>query len=518
MNSRLKQWLLLVSVLVLLGTPLSVLFAQKTVELSMPIPGFPSTLTLCNEVKGILKCDGIARYIVNAYQWLIGFTLILGVIALMFGGTIWILAGGSEKRITQAKGVIKNSFVGMLIALFSYLALWTISPNLVQFRPLTIPTVEKIDIQLEKFEDYTEEGYSVGDFEHIKFSKKAGKDIEDGKVDAKLLETIKLIDTPGTSLLVNTLVTGHEPKTKHEDGRGADIQGDPSDLVQAANVILNQEEGVKASQGRHVVTELFLGLPGAKGALLNTLKQDGEEKEDAVFVNQSEFQTKYQEVYNNHGGSRLHMHIGVRKTGVGKSSPITVEEKKTKSHDFTTNPGRCGVTNPPTKKTRIILHHSAGLDSASGCNAVRSYDNLCKTWDVVDCHYWVRTTGAVVGPCIPIGETSKFCAGGANEGSISIEIVDKKKQEFTHAQISAVANLIKQLSVQESIPLKNDTSNLAAGVFSHANLCALVPNSPSQKKNKIDIAENIFEAILKEAGGTYLPNQPRCGSQSGTIK
>ncbi len=90
----------------------------------------------------------VPTYISTIYRWGVGFTLILGVIALMFGGTVWVLAGGSEKRVGQAQGIIKNSLVGIFLALGSYLFLWTISPNLVQFRPIILSQVKKIKLAL----------------------------------------------------------------------------------------------------------------------------------------------------------------------------------------------------------------------------------------------------------------------------------------------------------------------------------------------------------------------------------
>ncbi len=153
MKFSLKKILLFLVTFTLLCTPALLVFALTSVDLTMPIPGLPSTITLCSkDVGGNLKCDGIAKYIVAFYEWLIAFTLILGVIALMVGGAIWILAGGSEKRVTQAQGVIKNSLVGLLIALFSYLGLWTISPNLVQLKPLMIFQVKKIELTLKQSE------------------------------------------------------------------------------------------------------------------------------------------------------------------------------------------------------------------------------------------------------------------------------------------------------------------------------------------------------------------------------
>ncbi len=90
----------------------------------------------------------IPKYIATLYVWLVGFALFLGVIALMVGGAIWILAGGSDKRVSQAQSVIKNALVGIFLALGSWLFLWTISPNLVQLRDIRLTSVKEIKLDL----------------------------------------------------------------------------------------------------------------------------------------------------------------------------------------------------------------------------------------------------------------------------------------------------------------------------------------------------------------------------------
>lgn len=101
----------------------------------------------------ILKADFVSGesvpvYIKALYRWSVGFTLILGVIALMLGGVVWILSGGNKGAVDKAKGIIKNSLVGISLALGSYLFLWTISPNLVQFRPIRAIPIEGIGTEL----------------------------------------------------------------------------------------------------------------------------------------------------------------------------------------------------------------------------------------------------------------------------------------------------------------------------------------------------------------------------------
>jgi len=100
--------------------------------------------------KDFQQGKAIPTYITGVYQWMVGIVAILAVVALMVGGVTWMLAGGSKGRVDSAKKTITNALVGLLLALGSYLFLWTISPNLVQFRPLQVTQVGEIKLFIKR--------------------------------------------------------------------------------------------------------------------------------------------------------------------------------------------------------------------------------------------------------------------------------------------------------------------------------------------------------------------------------
>ncbi len=85
----------------------------------------------------------IGEYIKSIYKYAIGAVGILAAVVLMFGGIIWITAGGSAERIGEAKAWITASLTGLILALCSYMILYTVNPNLVNFKITTIKTVEE---------------------------------------------------------------------------------------------------------------------------------------------------------------------------------------------------------------------------------------------------------------------------------------------------------------------------------------------------------------------------------------
>lgn len=53
------------------------------------------------------------------------------LIMIVFGGVIYMTAGDSQSRVNQAKALIGNAIFGLVLALISFLILFTINPDLV---------------------------------------------------------------------------------------------------------------------------------------------------------------------------------------------------------------------------------------------------------------------------------------------------------------------------------------------------------------------------------------------------
>ena len=110
-------------------------------ELGVAIPGLTAFST-AKEAGGKLSINFIGQYIVAVYEWLIGVMAVFAVIMIMVGGVQYMLAGGSQEGIKQARDRITHALIGMVILLGSYLLLQNTNPQLVIFKPLEISTVE----------------------------------------------------------------------------------------------------------------------------------------------------------------------------------------------------------------------------------------------------------------------------------------------------------------------------------------------------------------------------------------
>src|SRR4030042_1365200 len=71
------------------------------------------------ESTGLSKTDPRV-IIVNIIRIFLGFLGIVLLILIIYAGFLWMTAGGEEEKISQAKIILKNSLIGLLIILSSY--------------------------------------------------------------------------------------------------------------------------------------------------------------------------------------------------------------------------------------------------------------------------------------------------------------------------------------------------------------------------------------------------------------
>jgi len=69
---------------------------------------------------GIASDTGLATIVGNIIYALMGIVGTILVLFLIYGGFLWMTAGGEEKKIEEAKKIIKNVIVGLIIIFLSY--------------------------------------------------------------------------------------------------------------------------------------------------------------------------------------------------------------------------------------------------------------------------------------------------------------------------------------------------------------------------------------------------------------
>jgi hypothetical protein len=115
--SPLKLKVLLIFLLILIVLPWTFVYAQSFIE------GLnPQTAK-----------DNLPQFIANIYKVGVGAVGTLAVLAIMWGGILWLTSGGNTGQVANAKSWISGALLGLVLALTSFLILQTINPQLTSF-------------------------------------------------------------------------------------------------------------------------------------------------------------------------------------------------------------------------------------------------------------------------------------------------------------------------------------------------------------------------------------------------
>lgn len=102
--------------------------------------GQAQTGTGLQQFLGLNKDAEIGDVLAGIYRFALGLVGLSALIMVVFGGIFYMSAGDSQQRVKQGQEYIKNALWGLVLALLSYLILWTINPDLV--KKLRLPLVE----------------------------------------------------------------------------------------------------------------------------------------------------------------------------------------------------------------------------------------------------------------------------------------------------------------------------------------------------------------------------------------
>jgi len=110
-------------------------------RLNVEIPGVDLTKTV-REGRHI-TVPFLAQYVAGVYRFLIAIVGVLAAAMMMVGGFQYLTAGGGADRAKLGREKIANAIIGLLLALGSYVILYTINPDLVTFEGLKIEATER---------------------------------------------------------------------------------------------------------------------------------------------------------------------------------------------------------------------------------------------------------------------------------------------------------------------------------------------------------------------------------------
>ena len=102
----------------------------------IPIPGLFDASTV-HTISGTTIAEYI-RAIFVYFVWIVG---LLAVVMIVFGGVRWVAAAGNPVQINDARDIVNNAIIGVIIVLTSVLLLQVINPKLTNLTGLVINPV-----------------------------------------------------------------------------------------------------------------------------------------------------------------------------------------------------------------------------------------------------------------------------------------------------------------------------------------------------------------------------------------
>lgn len=78
--------------------------------------------------------DSLPDFLNSVYKVAIGLAAVIGVLQLMRAGLTWMTAGGSHEKIGEARGLIRDTFLGLLLVLAPTIVFSLINPDILSLR------------------------------------------------------------------------------------------------------------------------------------------------------------------------------------------------------------------------------------------------------------------------------------------------------------------------------------------------------------------------------------------------
>lgn len=136
-------FILVVGILFFTLTLVGSAYADVTYKFQVPLPGFQQQ---ASDPCSSAASSDLAGYISAVYKFLIRIVVVLGVGAMTVAGLLWLTARGESKQIDTSISIIKNTIIGIVLALGSYAILYAINPSLVVLQNLEVKKMMGIDL------------------------------------------------------------------------------------------------------------------------------------------------------------------------------------------------------------------------------------------------------------------------------------------------------------------------------------------------------------------------------------
>ncbi len=120
--------------------------SKPVTQISIPGVSFSEPKIVREEGNVFLAVPFLGEYIAAIYKYFIAVVVVVAIVKILDSSIIMIMSRGESDKVGHAKEGIAGAIIGLVIAVTSYTLLYTLNPNLVQFKNLKVRFVEREDI------------------------------------------------------------------------------------------------------------------------------------------------------------------------------------------------------------------------------------------------------------------------------------------------------------------------------------------------------------------------------------
>jgi len=113
---------------------------QVPYTLLEPLPCIGTNVAGCSSASTTFSTIDLSDFVSYAYKFMLALAVVLAVFMITVGGFEYMLSGAANTK-SDATKKIYDAAMGLLLALITYILLYTIDPNLVSPNNLTIPPI-----------------------------------------------------------------------------------------------------------------------------------------------------------------------------------------------------------------------------------------------------------------------------------------------------------------------------------------------------------------------------------------
>lgn len=62
----------------------------------------------------------LKQTVINILRWVLGFMTLIAVVFIIYGGFVWLTAGGNEENVEKAKKIISAAVIGLIVILLAW--------------------------------------------------------------------------------------------------------------------------------------------------------------------------------------------------------------------------------------------------------------------------------------------------------------------------------------------------------------------------------------------------------------